>query len=150
LLARVHLRRLAPGGRLALRAIEIVPIRDMHRQPAAVADPDQARRRVEVVNVLSARLEDATAPASGNALFAARPDGSGLYCVDGAASDPDAVGQLCRGWTAPPLPAAAEQAEIMHACTRPLPAVARGKSGKGGKAKASGKAKTARARVGAR
>ena len=62
LLARVHLRRLAPGGRLALRAIEIVPIRDMHRQPAAFADPDQARHRVQVVNVLSARLDDATAP----------------------------------------------------------------------------------------
>jgi hypothetical protein len=149
LLARVHLRRTAPGGRLALRAIEIVPIRDMHRQPAAFADPEQARHRVEVVNVLSARLEDASAPASGNALFATRADGSGLYCVDGAASDPDAVGQLCRGWSAPPLPPAAEQAEIMHACTRPLPAVAKGKGGKGGKAgkaKASAKAKAARAR----
>jgi len=150
LLARVHLRRLAPGGRLALRAIEIVPIRDMHRQPAAFADPDQARHRVEVVNVLSARLDDATASASGNALFATRADGSGLYCVDGAANDPDAVGQLCRGWSAPPLPPAAEQADIMHACSRPLPVVAKGKAGKNGKAKASGKAKAARARVGAR
>jgi poly-gamma-glutamate synthesis protein (capsule biosynthesis protein) len=146
LLARVHLRRMAPGARLALRAIEIVPIRDMHRQPAAFADPDQARHRVQVVNVLSARLEDATAPASGNALFATRADGSGLYCVDGAANDPDTVGQLCRGWSAPPLPAAAEQAEIMHACTRPLPVVAKGKAGKTGKAKARGKAKAARGR----
>jgi len=147
LLARVHLRRLAPGGRLALRAIEIVPIRDMHRQPAAFADAEQARHRVDVVNVLSGRLDDASAPASGNALFATRADGSGLYCVDGAASDPDAVGQLCRGWTAPALPPAAEQAEIMHACTRPLPVVAKGKGGKAGKAKTSAKAKAARGRV---
>ncbi len=58
-----------------------------------------------------------------------RADGSGLYCVAGAASDADAVGQLCRGWTAPPLPPAAEQAEIMHACTRLLPSTAHGKDG---------------------
>ncbi len=59
LLARVHLRRMAPGARLALRAIEIVPIRDMH-PPAGkpLADLEQAPPpRVEVVNVLSARLE---------------------------------------------------------------------------------------------
>jgi len=154
LLARVHLRRMSPGGRLALRAIEIVPIRDMHRQPAPFADPEQARHRVEVVNVLSARLEDATSPMSnttpGNALFATRADGSGLYCVAGAASDPDAVGELCRGWTAPPLPPAIEQAEIMHACTRPLPASAKGKGGKAAKARAGAKAKTAHAHTKAR
>lgn len=152
LFARVHLRRMTPGGRLALRAIEIIPIRDMHRQPAPFADPAEARHRVEVVNVLSARLEDAASPTSGDALFATRADGSGLYCVAGAASDPDAVGQLCRGWAAPPLPPATEQAEIMHACTRPLPVVAKGKGkgGKAGKAKTSLKAKASHVGVGAR
>jgi len=146
LLARVHLRRMMPGGRLALRAIEIVPIHDMQRQPAQFADAEQERHRVEVVNVLSARLGDPTSPAIGRALFASRPDGTGLYCADGAASDPDTVGLLCRGWAAPPLPPAAEQAEIMHACTRPLPVVAKGKGGKAGKAKAKAKV-AARARA---
>ncbi len=147
LLARVHLRRMVPGGRLALRAIEIVPIHDMHRQPAQFADAEQERHRVEVVNVLSARLEDASAPATGRALFASRPDGTGLYCADGAANDPDAVGQLCRGWSAPPLPPASEQAEIMRSCTREIPASGRGKGGKTAKAKASAKAKAAHPRA---
>jgi len=72
-----------------------------------------------------------------------------LFCVAGAAGDPDAVGQLCHGWTAPSLPPAAEQAEIIHACTRPLPVIAKGKGGKAGKAgktKATAKTKAAHAR----
>ena len=119
LLARVHLRRVTPGGRLAVRAIEIVPLRDMHRQPAPFADPAQAQRRIEVVNVLSARIEEAggVTPAT-HALFAARPDGVGVTCVAGAGGDPGAVGALCRGWSAPPLPAPREQAEIMRTCLR--------------------------------
>jgi Bacterial capsule synthesis protein PGA_cap len=141
LLARVHLRRVAPGGRLGLRAIEIVPIRDMHRQPAPFADPAQAQRRIEVVNVLSARLDDPASapPESARALFVARPDGVGVTCVAGAAADPGAVGALCRGWTAPPLPPAATQAEIMRGCLRPALSIA-GASGKG-KAKTKSRTK---------
>jgi hypothetical protein len=153
LLARVHLRRLVPGGRLTLRAIEIVPIRDMHRQPAPFADPVEAARRIDVVNVLSARLDDAAAPVpeTAHALFAARPDGIGVYCVAGAATDAPPVGPLCRGWAAPLLPPPATQAEIMHGCLRPALSIAAGKGkGKGmGQAKSKAKpTKTARKKRG--
>jgi poly-gamma-glutamate synthesis protein (capsule biosynthesis protein) len=168
LLARVHLRRTAPGGRLALRAIELVPIHDMHRQPAPFADPEQARRRIEVVNVLSARLEDPlasnlatanttttttttkTAPTltgagAGAALFSARPDGVGVYCVAGAAGDAGPVGALCRGWTPTPLPPPSAQAEIMRACTREVPranaGTGKGKTSKTSKTRSQTKAK---------
>ncbi|HET6146672.1 MAG TPA: CapA family protein [Polyangia bacterium] len=139
LLARLHLKRMAPGGRLVLRAIEIVPIRDMHRQPAPFPDPGQAARRIEVVNLLSARLDDPTIarPETTRALFAARPDGVGLYCAAGADADPGAVGQLCRGWSAPALPPPAAQAEIMRQCTRPALSIAGAK----GKARVKGGAR---------
>ena len=142
LLARVHLKRMAPGGRLVLRAIELVPIHDMHRQPAPFADPAQAARRIEVVNLLSARLDDPTIapPASARALFAARPDGAGLYCAAGADADPGVVGQLCLGWTAPALPPPAAQADIMRQCTRPALSIMGGKGKPGKKAKAKSKA----------
>ena len=162
LLARVHLRRVAPGARLSLRAIEIVPIRDMHRQPAPFADPIEAARRIQVVNVLSARLgagpgtpaADAAAslPASDastvNALFTARPDGVGVHCVAGAGADPGVVGELCRTWSAPPAPSAAIQAEIMHGCLRdpglaPTGKSAAAKSARSKARKARSKAKPA-------
>jgi hypothetical protein len=138
LLARVHLRRTTPGGRLELRAIEIVPLRDMHRQPAPFADPAQAQRRVEVVNVLSARIEEtgAATPAA-HALFAARPDGVGVYCAAGAGGDAGKVGALCRGWSAPALPPPATQAEIMRTCLREV--VLPGTPKANAKAKARGK-----------
>ncbi len=158
LLARVHLRRTVPGGRLALRAIELVPIRDMHRQPAPFADPEQARRRIEVVNVLSARLEDPSAASPGAtgapptaagaaatpALFSARPDGVGVYCVAGAAGDAGPVGALCRGWSPSPLPPPSAQAEIMRACTREVPGSAKGSVR--GSVKGSAKGKTSSVR----
>jgi len=142
LLARVHLRRLVPGGRFVLRAIEIVPIRDMHRQPAPFADPVQAARRIDVVNVLSARLDDPSAavPETAHALFAARPDGVGVYCAAGAADDAPPVGALCRGWTAPLLPPPETQSEIMRGCVRPALSIVGSRTAKGqGKGKKSGK-----------
>jgi poly-gamma-glutamate synthesis protein (capsule biosynthesis protein) len=143
LLARVHLRRLPTTGHLALRAIEIVPIHDMHRQPAPFTDRDEARRRIEVVNVLDQQL-GGDAGSSQGAVFAAGADGVGLYCAAGAERDPGRVGELCGGWRAPPPPDAATQRRVMAMCTRPLPSLlaAKTRSSKRSPGKAHGKAKS--------
>ena len=133
LLARVHLRRMAPGGRLALRAIEIVPIRDMHRQPAPFADrgagapPRRGRERAERAARGSGVARDRPARCSRRAPTApasTAPRAPRAIPTPSASSAAAGPRRRCRR--------AAEQAEIMHACTRPLPVVAKGKGGKAG------------------
>jgi poly-gamma-glutamate synthesis protein (capsule biosynthesis protein) len=118
LLARVHLERGAGKGQgqdqhFAPRALEVFPITAMNRAPARMP-PDEARRRVEVLNVLAESLDD---PAAGSVgvRFAVRDDGSGLYCVDGAAADPGPVGQLCSGFHGPTAPSAEVRARVRAA-----------------------------------
>jgi poly-gamma-glutamate synthesis protein (capsule biosynthesis protein) len=114
LLARVHLRRDA-AGKLALRAIEVVPVRDMHRKPSPYPEAE-GRARVHVMNYHAARLDDAEAGAAG-VRFAPRADGSGIYCEPGAESDPGRVGEMCRGLAKPVAPSREVRRRIRHACS---------------------------------
>ena len=48
--------------------------------------------------------------------FTPRPDGSGLYCADGAAALGGEIGTLCQGWQQPGEPDKALAAKIASAC----------------------------------
>jgi hypothetical protein len=64
--------------------------------------------------VLAESLDDAGAGSVG-VRFAARDDGSGLYCADGAASDPAPIGALCGGFHGPTRPSAEARARVRGA-----------------------------------
>ena len=102
LLAKVHLK-LDKRGAYRARAIEIVPIVDMHRKAKRWDDAEESKKRVEVVNALATRLDDPKAGSVG-VRFQVRDDGSGLYCVDGAAKDKGAIGTLCKRFRPPAEP----------------------------------------------
>jgi poly-gamma-glutamate capsule biosynthesis protein CapA/YwtB (metallophosphatase superfamily) len=116
LLSRVYLRR-AADGRFAVRALEAYPLTEMHRVPRPL-EPAEARKRVEVLNVLAETLDDKETGAAG-VRFKVRDDGSGLHCVPGAVKDPGKVGALCAGYRGPSL-ASAEVRSRVRAAPDPL------------------------------
>jgi poly-gamma-glutamate capsule biosynthesis protein CapA/YwtB (metallophosphatase superfamily) len=87
-------------GKLTPRAIEAMPITDMHARAKPLIG-EAGRLRVEVLNYLAAELDDEKAGATG-VRFASRADGSGLYCLPGAAQEPGHIGATCEGWEPPP------------------------------------------------
>jgi len=114
LLARVHLR---PGsdGRLRARAIEAVPVYGMHRRPAPFSNPEQGKRRIEVLNYHARALDSRKSGAVG-VRFTPRKDGSGIYCFPGAEAEGGKLAKLCRGVRAPEPPGADLRKEIEAAC----------------------------------
>jgi len=77
LLGRVTLLRNNDGS-LSLLAVRVVPLTDMHIATTPMA-PDEATKRVHVINHLSRQLTDPKAGALG-LHFTPQPDGSGLWC----------------------------------------------------------------------
>jgi poly-gamma-glutamate synthesis protein (capsule biosynthesis protein) len=130
LLARVHLSA-APGGKLAARAIEVVPLTGMHLAPKPMA-AEQATRRIGVLNKLARGLDVPAAHARG-VRFAAQPDGSGLYCLAGAEDESGRIGKLCRDW--PERSAALEAAGEAGgpSCGHARPQYARDRDRRGGR-----------------
>ncbi len=113
LLARVHLAR-SGDDRLTPRAVEVVPLTDMHlatRPMPAV----EARERIEVLNHLAGGLDDQDAGATG-VRFATSLDGTGLHCLAGAENEPGRIGALCRGWLPPPPASPALSRRLASAC----------------------------------
>ncbi|GBF25249.1 capsule biosynthesis protein CapA [bacterium MnTg02] len=105
LLARVHLRK-SKDGRLRARAIEAIPVTETHVQTRRFKSRAQSHKRIFALNYLAAFLDDPKSGARG-IRFTPQRDGSGLYCVPGARTDPGKIGALCRRWqAAPPIPAA--------------------------------------------
>lgn len=103
LFARVHVAEGA-DGKWRTRAIEAIPLTDVHISPRRYASVEQSHYRVHALNYLGETLDDAASGARGMR-FTPQPDGSGLYCVDGAAGDGGRIGALCKGWKpAPPVP----------------------------------------------
>lgn len=103
LLGKVHFE--LHKGEYRARAIEIVPIVDMHRKAKRWDDVEASKKRVEVVNALAAQLDDKKVGSVG-VRFQVRDDGTGLFCVNGAKRDKGDIGALCKNFVAPAKPSA--------------------------------------------
>ncbi len=102
LMARVHLRR-ASDGRLFLRAVEAIPVTDTHYRPRRLAGRKGAAR-IHALNYLASTIDSAKDGTRG-VRFTPQGDGSGLYCLPGAAKEGGRIGALCRRYApAPPIP----------------------------------------------
>jgi poly-gamma-glutamate synthesis protein (capsule biosynthesis protein) len=113
LLARIHLAS-GDDGRFQVRAVEVVPLTDMHFKPARMLGA-QASERVHVMNYLAGGLDDPRTGARG-VRFASQSNGTGLHCVAGAEDDPGRVGELCRGWTGPDVLTPAQRSRVASSC----------------------------------
>ncbi len=117
LLAKVHFKQLARSGEFRPRAIEVIPIVDMHRVAGRWTEAVESGRRVEVLNALAERLDDEKADSVG-VRFHIRPDGSGLWCAPSARHDPAPIGPLCKSHR-PPVPPSAAVVERVQAAPDP-------------------------------
>jgi len=115
LMARVHLRE-ASGGGLLLRAVEAIPITDTHYRPRRLTGR-KGVARIHVLNFLASTLDSAKDGTYG-VRFTPQADGSGLYCLPGAAKEGGRIGALCqRHMPAPPIPSSLRRA-IAASCRR--------------------------------
>lgn len=111
LLAKVHLARI--DGAWTVEAIEAIPLTRTQMRPERFT-ADEGRKRIYALNHLAAGLDDGK-NAKG-VRFTPRPDGSGLYCADGAATLGGDIGALCQGWQKPGEPDTALAATVAAAC----------------------------------
>ena len=115
LMAKVHLRR-AADGKLAIRAVEAIPVTDTHLRPRRLTGA-QGAGRVHALNYLAGTLDEPAGKARG-LRFTPQGDGSGLFCLAGADKDPGRIGALCRNFqAAPPIPSSL-QSQIAASCSR--------------------------------
>jgi len=112
LMARVHLKRQA-DGKLALRAVEAIPVTDTHYRPRRITG-EAGAAHIYALNYLGANL----GPGSNGVAFTPQTDGTGLYCLPGADKDGGSIGALCKGYRpAPPMPENLEE-PIAESCSR--------------------------------
>jgi poly-gamma-glutamate synthesis protein (capsule biosynthesis protein) len=121
LVARVHLAAV-PGERLGVRAIEALPITQMHKTPRRMAADDSAAR-VHVLNHLAKRF------GSSGVRFAVQADGSGLYCAAGSERLDGAIGARCAAQPAATPPAPELAVKIEAACARKVVRIVENESG---------------------
>ncbi len=99
LMARVHLKKQA-DEKLALRAVEAIPVTDTHFRPRPLTGTAGAAR-IHALNYLDANLD----AGSDGVAFTPQANGTGLYCLPGADKDGGSIGALCKGYRqAPPIP----------------------------------------------
>jgi len=111
LMAKVHLARAGEAWRVG--AIEAIPLAKTNERPERFP-PDEATTRIYALNHLAGELDD-DKQAYG-VRFTPQPDGSGLYCAQGAADLGGKLGKLCQGWQQASAPPAEIAAEIDKAC----------------------------------
>ena len=115
LMARVYLRKDA-DGRLAIRAVEAIPVTDTNFRTRRLTG-EQGTARIHALNYLNAALDDRAGKARG-VRFTPQGDGSGLFCLPGAEKDPGRIGKLCQNFKeAPPIPPAL-LGQIAASCAR--------------------------------
>lgn len=103
LFARVHVAK-GVDGKWHTRAVEAIPVTGTHISPRRYASPAASHARIHALNYLGGTLDNAHVGARGMR-FTPQPDGSGLFCVEGADGDSGRIGKLCSGWRpAPPIP----------------------------------------------
>jgi poly-gamma-glutamate synthesis protein (capsule biosynthesis protein) len=110
LVARVHLAA-APGEKLTVRAIEALPVTQMHKTPRRMA-ADDGTARIHVLNHLAARF------GSTGVRFAPQADGSGLYCAAGAERLAGDIGARCAARPVVAEPAPELASKIAAACAK--------------------------------
>lgn len=110
LVARVHLAA-APGERLSVRAIEALPITQMHKTPRVMTG-EAGIARIHVLNHLAKRF------GSTGVRFAPQADGTGLYCAAGAERLSGVIGERCARGFAVSEPSAELAAKIAAACSK--------------------------------
>jgi len=115
LMARVHLKKGA-DGKLALRAVEAIPVTDTHFRPRPLTG-DRGASRIYALNYLASTLDDPSSGAEG-LRFTPQANGSGLYCVPGANKDGGRIGALCKSYAPPPAIPASLQNAIASSCAR--------------------------------
>lgn len=110
LVARVHLAG-ATGAPLDVRAIEAIPITDMHVRPRRLG-PTEAGERIHVLNHLGEQF------GAQGVRFGIEPDGTGLYCAAGAERLQGPIGQRCANAPVAISPPASLASRIAAACAR--------------------------------
>ncbi len=95
LLAKVHYQR--TDTKYELAAIEVVPLTNMQRITRRL-DPEEAGKRVQVLNVMAEALDDPKIDSKG-VRFQVRGDGSGLFCTEQANRGDGAICENYRGPT---------------------------------------------------
>lgn len=111
LMAKVHLARMA--GAWQVGAIEAIPLTGTALKPERFAAAEGAKR-IHVLNHLAAGLDDEKA--AKGVRFTPQPDGTGLYCAEGAGELGGKIGALCEAWQEPGEPDAALAKTIAQAC----------------------------------
>ena len=116
LLAKVH--ALADeSGRLRIRAVEAVPVTNTHIRTTRFTSVKKSHQRIHALNYLASLLDSKQDGARGMR-FTPQRDGSGLFCMPGAAAVGGKIGALCKSWTpAPPVPINL-RARIAGSCRR--------------------------------
>lgn len=109
LMVRVHYAA-AEGERLSLRAIEAVPLTNMHRAARPLTG-EEATVKLHVLNHLARQFEGR------GARFKAEANGTGLYCVPGMETREGVLADRCRAAKLDPPPAELS-AKIRSACSR--------------------------------
>lgn len=110
LVARVHLSA-APREKLTVRAIEALPITQMHKTPRRMA-ADDATARIYVLNHLAKRF------GTSGVRFAPQADGSGLFCAAGAERLASDIGARCAARPVVMEPAPELASKIASACAK--------------------------------
>ncbi len=110
LVARVHLAA-APGERLTVRAIEALPIAQMHKTPRLMGGEDGVAR-IHVLNHLAKRF------GATGVRFVPQSDGTGLYCAAGAERLSGSIGARCAAKPVVPEPPAELASKIATACSK--------------------------------
>lgn len=103
LMGKVHYLR-GDDGRYRARAVQVLPVVDMHRKPKRWP-VEEAKKRIEFLNALAPSLDDEEASSTG-LRFQVRDSGTGLWCAEGAEEDPGRIGELCRTHEPPGEPSA--------------------------------------------
>jgi poly-gamma-glutamate synthesis protein (capsule biosynthesis protein) len=121
LLARVHLA--ARGGeRLSVRAIEALPVTQMHKTPRLM-DAARGAQRIHVLNHLAKRF------GANGVRFAPQADGTGLYCGTGASELAGSIGLRCASAAPIEEPAPELAAKIAGACSKKVVRIVENEAG---------------------
>lgn len=111
LMAKVYLARI--DGAWKVEAIEAIPLTNTQVRPARFS-AQEAEKRIYALNHLAASLDDDKA--ARGVRFTPQPNGSGLYCADGASALSGKIGTLCQGWQHAGEPDPKLAAKIEAAC----------------------------------